>query len=664
MIRFDIQAGAEYLLGWAKRKLYELKAHREGLGVASLQKTFSMPTGETVYVRASSLNDLIRIRGGGGYLVNVLMPDPTPYRSLFLGELFSTQLQAILSDGTVLGSLAQTLYSGTDYTPIWGGSWSGGEFADTYHVGTYSYNSTLNFPINVPEDVYPYPAISGPPGTPSLYMTAEVVVSGTGVNYTYTQTNTMKAGSTVYTTTSGTTVSAGSDADNRTITYSNYATGSGFSGNFVNGVQTISGGVTVSDTTTATPIMSTSFYLDALAVYEATYSADAGRYAAAWEAGHVIGLARNKARLLTNHDNVIDILSVAHELPELGADSWADKIKRNALISTKPRVLLPVTATLNSAVIPDYSFLGTEGTGYDVTVTRNMTVRYTDANGNVVSTILEGTWRQQETLHTFIPGGAGGSYQNTFTNFPAFDPDNGSFIAAMKVLYGYNISDIGPQRDAVGTNPIGVILNGSLTSSYLVADSTYGAPSDPYGLGIPSPALPVTTSSVTATVAQPYLDFLGQVSVVSVDTLRSPQPAYTSNWMSTSMVSGDIVSVIPYGPVLDDEDLGMFGDHTGAQKIAIYGVAQFRYNLNGSFTFVGWRDGIPATETEDAGPKIVSMTDSTGVIAWPNANCVIKYAALEWADIKATAAAQAAAINNPSNSENRFLRLVKTTIGI
>lgn len=81
MIHFNIDSGGEYLLGFAKQKLIELKKLRAGLGVDLLQKWFSLASGDRVHVKSHLDNDFIRIVSGGNSTM-FLMINPGSLRKL------------------------------------------------------------------------------------------------------------------------------------------------------------------------------------------------------------------------------------------------------------------------------------------------------------------------------------------------------------------------------------------------------------------------------------------------------------------------------------------------------------------------------------------------------------------------------------------------------
>ena len=385
-------------------------------------------------------------------------------------------------------------------------------------------------------------------------------------------------------------------------------------------------------------------------------------------------LAREKARLQTNSTAAIGMLR-GGVLPKLGFNGWARSVKNSVLNSILPREISAFTAALSGPEVLGPLFLGTPFTEFDVTVTRSVTVQYTDANGVLQQETITGTWRQQEIKHSKASAINFFSYTNVFANFPAFFL-NGTF--GMVTTFLDSNTDVGAYRDSFGGS-LGVVLDGQTInvsdSSGFASDqnndSSYSAPTDPTRFYGYSPAVPSLTLNTTARVVDLYKQYLRDIKPVDVSTLPDPKPAYSSNWLSTSMVPGEVVSLIPFGPVKDSEDLGMFGSHTGAQQVALYGVASFKYDVDGSFTFVSWRDGIPAapaTATAPAvvaGPKMLDMLDSAGAaITWPGTNCIVKFTKFGWTDTKATAAAQAKLLTAPVTNADKFLKLIKSAAGI
>lgn len=345
-------------------------------------------------------------------------------------------------------------------------------------------------------------------------------------------------------------------------------------------------------------------------------------------------IAREKARRKTNSETAVQLLS-SGVLTD-GRVWWSVLVKVGAAGSGLPRAVSPFTVTLNGDAFPvmlySLGFLtglgflttptydvwlatyvpGGPSTNFDATVSRSITARYTDAQGVLHEETITGTWRQQRTVYPYGSGNFFHSYTNTFTNYPAFDVVTGlcPLDTGQVVTLGARSPTTGPARD--GSTALGIVLNGTMVYGH-APDSAYREPSNAAGVG--AGVVPPIVSTILISTLPLYLQYLRDVKPVDVNVLPDPKPAYSPHWLSTSMVDDEVVTLTPFAPVKDDELLGMFGDKTGAQKIKVYGKAKFRYNLDGSFTFVSW------TEVG----AIVPLQWAGNPLTWPAANCTINY---------------------------------------
>lgn len=613
MTKLQIDDGAEWLLGYARAKLALLNSIRAKGSSKSMMQWFALDSGEQIHINSTAVGDTIRIIGGHQYLVNVLMPDPTPYRSLFLN---------------------------TSATPA------------------------LSINIQQSQDSAPLP------------------------NTTYVIT--AVSNGTIYGTINGSIQQSGSDNNNRTIVYTNAPQGSSdFSGSVTNGTQVIVSGSIISDTRVNTP------YTTAFAGAISSYSAASGanlqaamsdgtvlatvpqtttngstftpQWSGAWlgEEGSLTttgnvpfvvppdtqsslsgatAVAREKARLKTNSTNAINFLKVGTlpKMPYVSAlqnFSWDDAAVINHPVSSLPRLLSPFTVV----VAQDSS----STVGNVTTITRVYISSYVDASGITQTETTTGT-----RIDTSITTAGGSTYHEyVYANYPVFRTD--AVIGGYRETAEQRFTFSGPHIDGNSFDG-GAILNGTAVLGNQLNNSTYGAPTNPNSFV----DVPNRSSSLIISTLPLWLQYLRDMNPVDVNTLADPKPAYSRNWLSASMVPGEIISLVPFSPVKDGEDLGMFGTKTGATQVAIYGVARFKYNIDGSFSFVGWTDRASVFDLKD---------ESGAAIAWPATNCVVKYTKFGWSDVIATVKAQEVKLKNaagPTTNAEKFLRLIKVQSGI
>lgn len=82
MIKLQLDAGAEYLVGYAKARLARLTAQRLALGVNTLQRWHVLASGEQIHLTSALVGDTIRITAAQTYLVRVTYPFPMYTESL------------------------------------------------------------------------------------------------------------------------------------------------------------------------------------------------------------------------------------------------------------------------------------------------------------------------------------------------------------------------------------------------------------------------------------------------------------------------------------------------------------------------------------------------------------------------------------------------------
>ena len=130
---------------------------------------------------------------------------------------------------------------------------------------------------------------------------------------------------------------------------------------------------------------------------------------------------------------------------------------------------------------------------------------------------------------------------------------------------------------------------------------------------------------------------------------KSVKPAYkkgagNTDWLSSSLMPGMTVTVVPIAPVMEDAPLGIYGEPEDVAEVAeveIYGSAVFSYNYDlGEFVFVEWKP-LPG-EAESA--RIPTVPDG-----WNGHNALIIYGGIKWDDVKEDARAQRKALNDPND---------------
>ena len=628
-----VDSGGEFLLSYAKQKIKEMHARMSG-SLRVLNKTILTDAASTIYLHSQWMaegvyNDTIRITAGGEYLVGVAMPDPTPYRSLFLDTITSGDVYSSVITGTTNAdnSFQTTTYEG---------------FKNGVSLGTVFGTNTLVSPhvrvyvnwANIPGDGF---------NSSTLVQIGQYDPQSHLIfNATYDDTQpsgsrTVGTGDTPAPYTSFLNQQQAAGANRLQVTMSD-------------GTALATVPQTTTDGTTFTPTWVTT-------AWDGTSSAATTAGSASFvvppdtnSSGKVAAeaIAREKARLQTNSTNAINLLKAGVMPPPQGLQvPWGVIVKSGAPDSVKPRQVSAFTAALSTPELSDFIYVGTPNTVYGpTTVTRGLDLSYADAQGNVQSINITGTWTQQ-SVKVIYQGLNNYVLYNTYSNFPIFSPATG-----LSLFNNLSIIDGAPVEDgAAGTGRgIGQFINGTKVVGDNNPDSSMGTPTDPTQvIGFSQ-----SSQNISVAVVPFYLQYLAAIKPVSVDTL-AVDPGYSSNWLSTSMVPGEIITLIPFSPVLSGEDLGMFGPTAGATQVATYGYATFTYNIDGSFTFGQWHDN----------PQVDDMLDASGAaITWPGTNCIVKYTKFGWKDTQATAAAQALTLTNPVTNGDKFLKLIKGAQGI
>ena len=91
-LKLQVDADGAHLLPFARKKLREMKAWMLDAGLGCFTKHIFADNGAQIRMNSLDIGnglflDFIRIIAGQSYLVGVSMPDPTPYRSLFLDTI-------------------------------------------------------------------------------------------------------------------------------------------------------------------------------------------------------------------------------------------------------------------------------------------------------------------------------------------------------------------------------------------------------------------------------------------------------------------------------------------------------------------------------------------------------------------------------------------------
>lgn len=659
-ISFHVDAGAEYLRPFAKRLVEKLHSEMKQTGRTATLRDFAIDDTTLIHIesfmvgepRLAYFTDRVRITSGIPYLVNTLLPNMVPFRSLFLDSGFGQPLTQIqppynppIAPDNRMGAIVPYFFYDA----------SGADSGIVGNPGT-----TLGF----------YGVRDGLGNEYSRFTGTEVVTAGGGKIVSVTANMPVSILPGFFALAQGTDTTPNDPGDDSTIIFvaidgsgptnaynaalSSYNAAAAsylaqYNANAAARLQvTMSDGEIVAfvpQTTVDGSFFSPSYSGPWLGEEGTLISTGNFPFAVPTDTKSSLAgataVAREKARLISDSEDMIDMLK-AGILPATAAGRWSVIIKINALRSVKPRQLIPFTAVLTTAEVPNFTSMGAPNTVYGpITVSRGVQLSYVDADGVLHSDVVQGTWTQQS-----FQVGFKFYITNTYANFPIFSVVSGGLVASVQG------SGDGPVGD--GGTQLGVIVNGSSILGQ-VDTSEFGTPTDP----TTNPGVPESQSNLVFSVANLYTEYLNTIKPKSVDSLTAPLPPFSVNWLSSSIVVGSTVSVVPYGPVKDGVDLGMFGIQTGAQKIAIYGVATFKYNRDGSFTFNAWRDAQPETEDDVAGPKILDFP-----LTWTGANTVMKFGQAGWKDTQVTAKAQKALMRDPVTNNDKILALVKGAVNL
>lgn len=624
----NIESGGEKWRDVAMDKLRQMKEFMAANRLPVLTRWFQPNSTDRIMVNSCLGMDRIRVIAGGlRYYALAAMPDPTPYRSLFLnsGSVIGLPPLSILGTGSAVGagsfvSLVRFVSGTTTYGTI-----VGSETATVDDMGTPSDASD----DRLVDTMVNFWNGGGGVITGLLVTQNDVVLSNTRVVTSLFSTATYAAAFAAW--------SADNDAyiasqgpqllvnlSDSTVLASVAQSGDPLSPTWVSlvwdgtsSVMTTAGSVTF----TVPPDVGSQGLVAAEAV------------------------AREKLRLQTNSATALGLLSAGELVNrpyviERFSAGWDREVKLYAPVSARPRFLTTFSVVVGSDETVGPDVIAADPPETLTTRTVQHTASYVDADGVTQQETITGTRR----INSFDQYAV-----YTFNNWPEYRVTpatplgfrNGGIPAQQGTILN------GPFLDGNGLD-VGALLTGTRISSVSFSNSQLGTPTNPITGVLPG----ITSLSVTTVPL--YLQYLRSVRPVDVNTLPDPKPAYSSNWLSTSMVAGEVVTLIPFSPVKDDEDLGMFGPTTDAQKVAVYGKAKFRYNLDGSFTFVSWQESS----------AIVAMTDDAGPIAWPAMNCLIEYSAFPWADVRTTAKTQAVQLKAPTTQSLRFIKLVKDAAGL
>ncbi len=277
---------------------------------------------------------------------------------------------------------------------------------------------------------------------------------------------------------------------------------------------------------------------------------------------------------------------------------WDYVLKRKAPRSTRT-VRSPVMADTFSDVV--------NGDRTTRTVTLSYTTTVTQADGTVVSTPHVWSIEGYSEYMYVSPGDGRTLYSNWYIpqNEPVLNQDSVQFVADGR--YGMGLLWSGTSEEdtsLVYENPLFVNLHG--------------------------------------VAPQFVIDYRNAVHPTSV-------PPGSTIWNDSALTDSQKVSIVCYGPVKDDESLGMFGVTTGAQGVEVFGEATFRYTYaTGAFVFVSWKDALPELKDQygnvtRAGASVVIPL----VGAWPGTTHIVRYSGIRWADVVTQAKYDNIAIRPP-----------------
>jgi hypothetical protein len=188
-------------------------------------------------------------------------------------------------------------------------------------------------------------------------------------------------------------------------------------------------------------------------------------------------------------------------------------------------------------------------------------------------------------------------------------------VSKRRVIADYEIWHFTLQPGVTAPNIIptlrirnGVLQEGKVPNSlYAFASplgyTTDGKWSDYVNLSTAIPAYPNENVGFTEDIPDIIAQYRQDVPVVSTNTTTEPDiRAYTDS----SLVDGEIIAALVYGPVKGGESLGMFSDiATNAfTQMELFGTATFQYKFDtGTFLFLGWKDAVPHYQVMSASVK-------------------------------------------------------------
>lgn len=135
MIQYQIEAGGEYLLGFAKRKLDDVKKQREALDVIFGQRWYVFTTGETVHVISVGTLDIIRITVTSGswnfYIVDRTNLGANNQENIFLVTVDTATFTKVnLGSGVQLSGANKNVKTGVNCMALFYDSTAGWEWVD------------------------------------------------------------------------------------------------------------------------------------------------------------------------------------------------------------------------------------------------------------------------------------------------------------------------------------------------------------------------------------------------------------------------------------------------------------------------------------------------------------------------------------------------------
>jgi len=358
----------------------------------------------------------------------------------------------------------------------------------------------------------------------------------------------------------------------------------------------------------------------------------------AWAAAQNALKARRKAWFRKNHDTVLADLK-AGTLPKY----WDYALKRYAPLSTHTSLAVPMTATYSDDVV--------ESTN-KTTTTRSVTLSYT-----IPVKQTDGTMKDENRTYSFS-----GTEVYDVVEYPSRGNISGDTILVNKYTYAnwYAPNHVMPQTEgfwqprqthqylndvAVNntTTPrfnAGLVWSGTVVQGKYWADSSLGyPPSYSFYATATVPPLPPFQALLAGSALEFVKKYINDVEVLYDAEAATAQASQL--WLSSALMDGTTITIVPFGPVVDDVSLGMFthdsithsSDAAGATHIEVWGRAVFTYSrADGSFKFSEW----VAPKDKD-GNELPYVRVPVPAGDWPSATAYLKYS-VKWADVKKDAA--------------------------